>query len=213
MKIFIDTAIIDEIKEAATWGIVDGVTTNPSLIAKNGGKLEDVIREIVSLIDGPISAEVTEADYKTMYKQALELAKIHKNIVIKLPMTLEGIKTCKALTEKGIKTNVTLVFSVNQALLACKAGATYISPFLGRMDDKYGEGSGEALLQDIRAMIDNYCYETEIIAASIRHTTHAEAAALIGSDIATIPFKVLKEMYQHELTDAGLKIFDAAIKK
>lgn len=211
MRLFIDTANLDEIKEAASWGVVSGVTTNPSLIAKEGRDLKEVITEITSLVDGPISAEVNEGKAEDMITQALELAKIHKNIVIKLPMTMEGIKACKALTDKGIKTNVTLIFSVHQALIACEAGATYISPFMGRMDD-IGLDSTK-LIEDISQLILNYRYDTQIIAASIRNVSHIETAALAGADIATIPFKVMAKMVEHPLTTAGLKIFADASKK
>lgn len=211
MRLFIDTANLDEIKEAASWGVVSGVTTNPSLIAKEGRDLKEVITEITSLVDGPISAEVNEGKAEDMIAQALELAKIHKNIVIKLPMTMEGIKACKALTDKGIKTNVTLIFSVHQALIACEAGATYISPFMGRMDD-IGLDSTK-LIEDISQLILNYRYDTQIIAASIRNVSHIETAALDGADIATIPFKVMAKMVEHPLTTAGLKIFADASKK
>ena len=211
MRLFIDTTNLDEIKEAASWGVVSGVTTNPSLIAKEGRDLKEVITEITSLVDGPISAEVNEGKAEDMIAQALELAKIHKNIVIKLPMTMEGIKACKALTDKGIKTNVTLIFSVHQALIACEAGATYISPFMGRMDD-IGLDSTK-LIEDISQLILNYRYDTQIIAASIRNVSHIETAALAGADIATIPFKVMAKMVEHPLTTAGLKIFADASKK
>lgn len=211
MRLFIDTANLDEIKEAASWGVVSGVTTNPSLIAKEGRDLKEVITEITSLVDRPISAEVNEGKAEDMIAQALELAKIHKNIVIKLPMTMEGIKACKALTDKGIKTNVTLIFSVHQALIACEAGATYISPFMGRMDD-IGLDSTK-LIEDISQLILNYRYDTQIIAASIRNVSHIETAALAGADIATIPFKVMAKMVEHPLTTAGLKIFADASKK
>lgn len=211
MRLFIDTANLDEIKEAASWGVVSGVTTNPSLIAKEGRDLKEVITEITSLIDGPISAEVNEGKAEDMIAQALELAEIHKNIVIKLPMTMEGIKACKALTDEGIKTNVTLIFSVHQALIACEAGATYISPFMGRMDD-IGLDSTK-LIEDISQLILNYRYDTQIIAASIRNVSHIETAALAGADIATIPFKVMAKMVEHPLTTAGLKIFADASKK
>lgn len=211
MRLFIDTANLDEIKEAASWGVVSGVTTNPSLIAKEGRDLKEVITEITSLVDGPISAEVNEGKAEDMIAQALELAKIHKNIVIKLPMTMEGIKACKVLTDEGIKTNVTLIFSVHQALIACEAGATYISPFMGRMDD-IGLDSTK-LIEDISQLILNYRYDTQIIAASIRNVSHIETAALAGADIATIPFKVMAKMVEHPLTTAGLKIFADASKK
>lgn len=211
MRLFIDTANLDEIKEAASWGVVSGVTTNPSLIAKEGRDLKEVITEITLLVDGPISAEVNEGKAEDMIAQALELAKIHKNIVIKLPMTMEGIKACKALTDEEIKTNVTLIFSVHQALIACEAGATYISPFMGRMDD-IGLDSTK-LIEDISQLILNYRYDTQIIAASIRNVSHIETAALAGADIATIPFKVMAKMVEHPLTTAGLKIFADASKK
>ncbi len=210
MKLFIDTANIEEIKEASTWGVIKGVTTNPSLIAKEGRDLKEVIHEIVSLIDGPISAEVKEADAETMIKEAHELVKIHKNIVIKIPMTLEGIKAVSVLSKEGIHTNVTLVFSIPQAIMACEAGASYISPFMGRMDDM--NASGEELIQKMVLLKENYHYKTEIIAASIRSTLHLEQAALAGSDIATVPFKVLKASLNHPLTTNGLKIFSDASK-
>lgn len=211
MKLFIDTANIEHIRTAAKWGCISGATTNPSLIAKEGRKLEDVMQEITALIDGPISAEVAEASAQEMVAQAKELVKIHSNIVIKLPMTMDGIAACSELTKLGIKTNVTLVFSVPQALMACEAGATFISPFMGRVDD--AGDSGAELIEKIMVMIHNYGYETQVIAASIRNLAHVEQAALAGSDIATIPFAVLEKMVKHPLTDAGLKIFrDAAAK-
>ncbi len=205
MKLFIDTANIDEIRDMASYGIVSGVTTNPSLIAREGRKLDDVIHEIVTLVNGPISAEVQEGKCEDMVAQAKELVKINKNIVIKLPMTLEGIKACHILTGLNIHTNVTLVFSVSQALLAMEAGATYVSPFMGRMDDAGFES--EELIQDIVTVRDNYGYDTQIISASIRSLHHIEVAALAGSDIATIPYKIFKKMVEHPLTTAGLKIF------
>jgi len=209
MKLFIDTANIEEIREMAAYGIVSGVTTNPSLIAKEGRKLDDVIHEIVSLVDGPISAEVTEGKWEDMVAQARVLVKIHENIVIKLPMTWDGIKACHILTGEGIHTNVTLVFSVSQALLAMEAGATYVSPFMGRLDDAGFQS--EELIQDIVTLRDNYGYDAKIISASIRSLHHVEVASLAGSDIATIPYKVFKKMIEHPLTAQGLKIFaDAA---
>ena len=211
MKLFIDTANIEDIRQASQWGVISGVTTNPSLIAKEGRKLEDVIKEITTLVDGPISAEVDESTSEVMVAQAKELVKIHKNIVIKLPMTPDGIKACRELTSLGIKTNVTLVFSVPQALMACEAGATYISPFMGRVDD-FGE-SGADLIERIMVMINNYGYESQVIAASIRNLAHVEQASLAGADIATIPFAVLKKMFCHPLTDAGLDIFDKEKKQ
>ncbi len=211
MKLFIDTANINDIRTASRWGCIKGATTNPSLIAKEGRKLTDVIKEIVDLIDGPISAEVQEASTEKMAEEAKELAKLHKNIVVKVPMTLYGIATVSQLSKMGIKTNVTLVFSVPQAIMACEAGATYISPFMGRVDD--AGDSGAELIEKIMAMIANYGYETEVIAASIRNLAHVEQAALAGADIATIPFAVLEKMVIHPLTTAGLQIFRDAAKK
>lgn len=211
MKLFIDTANVEEIREASSWGIIKGATTNPSLIAKEGRSLKDVIQEITSLVDGPISAEVSEADVDTMIAQAKELAKLHKNIVIKVPMTKDGIKVTKTLHDLGIKTNVTLVFSLPQAILAFEAGATYISPFMGRLDDM--NASGVELIEKLATVKQIYGYETEIIAASIRNTKHLEEAALAGADIATVPFNVLKKAFDHPLTTNGLKIFKDAEKK
>lgn len=205
MKFFIDTANIDEIKEVASWGIVDGVTTNPSLIAKEGRVFEDVIKEITEIVDGPISAEVVSLECEGMLKEARELAKIHKNIVIKLPMTKEGIKACKKLTDEGIKTNVTLIFSASQALIAAKAGATYVSPFLGRLDDISSDGM--ILIDDIAQIFYNYDIQTEIIAASVRHPIHLVECAKAGADIATIPYKVFNQMLKHPLTDIGIEKF------
>jgi len=210
MKLFIDTANIEDIREMASYGIIKGVTTNPSLIAKEGRKLEDVINEIVELVDGPISAEVTEAPADQMIAQARVLAKIHSNIVVKIPMTWDGIKAVSVLSKEGICTNVTLCFSVAQAQLAMEAGATYVSPFLGRLDDAGFDS--EKLINDIVILRDNFGYNTEIISASIRNLHHVEVAALAGSDIATIPTAVLKKMIKHPLTDAGLTIFANAAK-
>lgn len=211
MNLFIDTANIAEIEEASKWGVISGVTTNPSLIAKEGQKLEDVIKKIVTLVDGPISAEVDEGMADDMISQARILSTLHPNIVIKLPMTIEGVKACSVLSREGIHTNVTLIFSVSQALMACEAGATYISPFMGRMDDAGFDSS--RLISEIVTVIQNYQYDTQIIAASIRSLDHVNKAAVIGADIATIPFKVLKQMVVHPLTTAGLKIFAEASKK
>jgi transaldolase len=205
MKFFIDTADVREIREAHDLGLVDGVTTNPSLIAKSGRKFQDVIQEIVSIVDGPISAEVIALDAPGMIREAEELVKIHKNIVVKVPMTPEGLKATKALTEKGIKTNVTLIFSSLQALLAAKAGATYVSPFVGRLDDISQDGMG--IIEEIRTMFDNYGYTSEIIVASIRNPIHVLNSALIGADIATIPYSVMIQLAKHPLTDAGIKKF------
>ena len=217
MKIFIDTAIVEEIKEASQYGIISGVTTNPSLIAKSNRKVEDVIKEILTIVDGPISCEVNESDYMSMYNQAHEIVKManNPNITIKLPMTIDGIKTCKMLVSEGIKTNVTLIFSVSQALLAMEAGATFISPFMGRIDDYLPNevNPGAKLIEEINKVKNMYGYKSKIIAASIRHVNHVEQACLAGADIATIPFKVIKQLYEHELTTRGLKIFLEANKK
>ncbi|GIM33396.1 fructose-6-phosphate aldolase [Paraclostridium bifermentans] len=205
MKIFIDTANIDEIKEANTWGIIDGVTTNPSLIAKEGRDLQEVINEICSIVDGPISAEVISLECDKMVEEAMELGKLHKNIVIKIPMCIEGLKAVKILTEKGIKTNVTLIFSSQQALLAAKAGATYVSPFVGRLDDI--GAIGVELISEIANIFEVHNMQTEIISASIRNPIHVSECAMAGSDIATIPFKVLEQMAKHPLTDIGIAKF------
>ena len=205
MKFFIDTGMVEEIKDAATWGIIDGVTTNPSLIAKTGRTQADVIKEICSIIDGPISAEVIATDTAGMLKESEEIAKWHDNVVIKLPLTVDGIAACKGLSDLGVKTNVTLCFSPNQALLAAKAGATYISPFIGRLDDNGHDGM--ALIEEIRTIYDNYGYQTQILAASIRHATHVRDAALVGADVITAPHGVLKTLYKHPLTDNGLEAF------
>ena len=205
MKFFIDTADVKEIREAHALGLVDGVTTNPSLIAKSGRKFKDVIKEIVSIVDGPISAEVISLDAPGMIKEGKELAKIHKNIVVKLPMTPEGLKACKALADKGIKTNVTLIFTSMQALLAAKAGASYVSPFVGRLDDISQDGMG--IIEEIRTIFDNYGYMAEIIVASVRNPIHVLNSALIGADVATIPYSVMIQLAKHPLTDAGIKKF------
>uniref|UniRef100_A0A831XL04 Probable transaldolase n=1 Tax=Geobacter metallireducens TaxID=28232 RepID=A0A831XL04_GEOME len=205
MKFFIDTADVNEIREAHELGLVDGVTTNPSLIAKSGRKFEEVIKEITEIVDGPISAEVVSLDHDGMIREAEELAKIHRNIVIKLPMTPEGLKACTTLTKKGIKTNVTLIFTAMQALLAAKAGATYVSPFVGRLDDISQDGMG--IIDDIKTIFDNYGYTAEIIVASVRNPVHVLNAALIGADIATIPYSVMLQLAKHPLTDAGIERF------
>lgn len=205
MKFFIDTANIDEIKDAARLGIVDGVTTNPSLIAKEGRKFEDVVAEIARIVDGPISAEVTALDYDGMMAQAAPLAKIHENITIKVPLTKEGLRACKALRAGGTKVNVTLCFSPSQALLAAKCGATFVSPFVGRLDDVSHDGMD--LIRQIRAIYDNYGFTTQILAASIRHPIHVVESALAGADVGTMPYKVMMQLYEHPLTDIGLKKF------
>jgi transaldolase len=205
MKFFIDTANINEIKEANEMGMVDGVTTNPSLIAKEGRDFEEIIKEICDIVDGPISAEVVSTDTDGMLEEARKLSKIHKNIVIKIPMLVDGLKATRKLTEEGIKTNVTLVFSPLQALMAAKAGATYVSPFIGRLDDISQEGL--LLVEQIVEIYSNYAFDTEIIVASIRNPLHVLESALMGADIATIPFNVLSKLAAHPLTDKGLKAF------
>ncbi len=205
MKFFVDTADTAEIKELAATGLLDGVTTNPSLIAKSGRQFKEVIAEICSITDGDVSAEVAATDYDTMIKEAKELVKIADNVVIKLPLTLEGLKACKTLTGDGHKTNVTLCFSANQALLAAKAGATYISPFIGRLDDIHLDGL--ELIREIRVIYDNYDFDTEIIAASIRTANHVRDCAIIGADVATVPPATLKALVKHPLTDKGLEAF------
>jgi len=206
MKLFIDTANINEIKEAYSWGIICGVTTNPSLIAKEGRDFKEVVNEICSIVDGPISAEVISLKAEGMIEEARDLAKIHKNVVIKIPMTAEGLKAVSVLSKEGIKTNVTLIFSAAQALLAAKAGATYVSPFVGRLDD-IGQ-NGIELIREIVQIFRNYPdIKTEIIAASIRHPIHVIEAAKAGAHIATVPFKVLEQMTKHALTDVGIERF------
>lgn len=215
MKLFIDTANVEHIREAARWGVLSGVTTNPSLIAKEGRNLLDVIKEIVALVDGPISAEVQEGPATQMIQEAIPYSHLHPNIVIKIPMTWEGMAAVKELSKFGIKTNVTLVFTVQQALLAAEAGATYVSPFLGRLDDfePNSPEAGAKLVADIANVFKVFNYKTQIIAASIRHQNHVRQAALAGAHIATIPFAVLKEMIQHPLTAKGLEIFAKDSKK
>lgn len=211
MKIFIDTANVEEIKKAAAFGILDGVTTNPSLIAKEGRDLKEVIEEICSIVDGPISAEVISLEAEKMVSEGRELAKLHKNIVIKIPMCEEGLKAVSVLSKEGIKTNVTLIFSAQQALLAAKAGATFVSPFVGRLDD-IGNG-GMQIISDIADIFDMYGIETEIISASIRTPMHVLEAAKVGSHIATIPYKVIMQMIKHPLTDIGIEKFLADYEK
>jgi len=205
VKLFIDTANIQEIKEVSSWGVLSGVTTNPSLIAKEGRIFEEVIKEITDIIDGSVSAEVISLKSEEMIEEARPLSKIHPNITIKVPMTKEGLKTVSVLSKEGIKTNVTLIFSANQALLAAKAGATYVSPFVGRLDDISNEGT--LLLSDIAQIFKTYGIKTEIIAASIRHPIHVIEAAKAGADIATIPYKVFISMLNHPLTDIGIEKF------
>ena len=205
MKFFIDTANIDEIQEAAKMGMADGVTTNPSLISKEGRDFEEVIKEICEIVDGPISAEVISTDTEGMVKEARHLAGIHDNIVVKIPMTVDGLKATRTLAGEGIKTNVTLVFSPLQALMAAKAGATYVSPFIGRLDDLSHEGL--LLVEQIVEIYSNYGYDTQIIVASVRNPLHVLDSAMMGADIATIPFNVLGKLAAHPLTDKGLKSF------
>ena len=205
MKIFIDTANVDEIKKVSKWGILDGVTTNPSLIAKEGRDIKDVVEEICSIVDGPISAEVISLECGEMIEEAKQLSKIHKNIVIKIPMCEEGIKAVSVLSKEGIRTNVTLIFSPQQALIAAKAGASYVSPFAGRLDDIGADGM--QVISDIAEIFDIYNIETEIIAASIRHPIHVLYAAKSGAHISTIPYKVLLQMLKHPLTDKGIEMF------
>ncbi len=205
MKFFIDTAEVKEIRAAHDLGLVDGVTTNPSLIAKSGRDFKDVITEITSIVDGPISAEVIALDAEGMLKEGRELAKIHDNIVVKVPMTTEGLKATKQFSQDGIKTNVTLIFSPLQALLAAKAGATYVSPFVGRLDDIAQEGMDG--VEQIRTIYDNYGYTSEIIVASVRSPMHVLNAGLIGADICTIPYGVMVQLAKHPLTDAGIEKF------
>jgi len=205
MKIFLDTAIVEEIRTAHAWGVVDGVTTNPSLIAQSGRRFEEVLAEICSIVDGPVSAEVTATAADAMVAEARPLAAIHENVVIKVPMTAEGLKAAHALKGQGIRTNVTLIFSPAQALLAAKAGASFVSPFVGRLDD-VGH-AGMELVEQVRAIFDNYDIECEIITASIRSPLHVVDAALAGSDIATVPYKVLEQCLKHPLTDIGIERF------
>lgn len=205
MKIFIDTANIEHIREVASWGILDGVTTNPSLIAKEGRNFKEVIDEISKIVSGPVSAEVLSTDSKGMVKEAKELIQLGKNVVIKIPMTKEGLKACNELRCENIKTNVTLVFSANQALLAAKAGASYVSPFVGRLDDICNDGI--SLVSDIVRIYKTYDIKTEVISASIRHPMHVIKSAEAGADIATIPYQVLMQMLKHPLTDIGIERF------
>lgn len=205
MKFFIDTANLNEIREAAALGILDGVTTNPSLIAKEGKPFKETILQICNVVDGPVSVEVTATDQSGMCQQAREYAAWHRNVVVKLPTTRDGIKACKCLSADGIKTNLTLCFSPTQALLVAKAGATYVSPFVGRLDDISHDGS--ALIRQIVQIFRNYNYATQVLAASIRHPLHVVDAALAGAHVATIPWKVLDQMFHHPLTDKGLAAF------
>lgn len=205
MKFFIDSANIDEIREAASLGILDGVTTNPSLVAKEGRNFRQLLDEILTIVDGPISAEVVSTDCDGILAEARELAAIHENIVVKVPLIREGLKAVVQLTDEGIHTNVTLCFSPTQALLAAKAGATYISPFIGRLDDISIDGM--ELIEQIVTIYQNYGYPTQVLAASIRHPLHVLQAAMMGADVATIPFKIIDMMFRHPLTESGLEKF------
>ncbi|MAT59594.1 MAG: fructose-6-phosphate aldolase [Ignavibacteriae bacterium] len=211
MKFFIDTANINEIKEAEALGILDGVTTNPSLVAKEGKDFLTILKEITETVNGPISAEVVSTDYDGIIKEAHDLVKIHKNIVVKVPLIKEGLKAVKTLSGEGIKTNVTLCFSPSQALLAAKAGATYISPFVGRLDDI--SHNGMDLIEQIVTIYRNYDFETEVLVASIRHPLHLVEAAMMGADVATMPFDVINKLFNHPLTDIGLEKFLSDWKK
>ena len=212
MKFFIDTAKVEDIRKANDMGVICGVTTNPSLIAKAGRDFNEVIKEITTIVDGPISGEVkaTTVDAEGMIAEGREIAKIHPNMVVKIPMTMEGLKATKVLSSEGIPVNVTLIFSVNQAILAANAGAAYVSPFLGRLDDINTPGIN--LIRDIAEIFDIYGYETEIIAASVRNTVHVTDCALAGADIATVPYKVIEQMTKHPLTDQGIAKFQADYK-
>ncbi|NIP31345.1 MAG: fructose-6-phosphate aldolase [Candidatus Dadabacteria bacterium] len=207
MKFFIDSANLEELKDAVSYGIIDGVTTNPSLVSKEGSQtnFKDLVKEICKLVQGPVSAEVLSTEFKKMVKEARDLANIHKHIVVKLPLTEDGIRATKVVSDEGIKVNVTLVFSPSQAILAAKAGAAYVSPFVGRLDDI--STSGMDLIYDISEIYNNYGFDTEILVASIRHPQHIVESAKMGADVATIPYKVFKQLFKHPLSDIGLERF------
>lgn len=207
MKIFLDTANVDEIREAHRLGVISGVTTNPSLIAREGRDFVQVVREITALVDGPVSAEAVLKDAAGIVEEACSLSEIHPNVVVKIPVTAQGLEAVSELTRRGVRTNVTLVFSANQALLAALAGATFVSPFIGRIDDMGQDGM--QVLQETLEIFERYRFHTEVIAASIRHPLHVTQAAIMGSHIATVPFKILKQMLVHPLTDQGIAKFDA----
>ena len=211
MQIFIDSADIEEIRDAAAMGVIDGVTTNPSLVAKTGRPFKDVIVDICEVVDGPISAEVISTDYEGIVKEARTLAAMHENIVVKVPLIAEGLKAVRTLTDEGIRTNVTLCFSPTQGLLAAKAGATYVSPFIGRIDDI--SGNGMEIVEQLVTIYQNYGLSTQVLAASIRHPVHVVQALLIGADVATLPHKVIHQLVKHPLTDIGLERFLADAKK
>ena len=211
MKFFIDTASINEIREAASLGVLDGVTTNPSLVAKEGRKFRDILMEILEIVDGPVSAEVVSTEKNGILQEARELAKLHHNIVVKVPLIKEGLKAVRILSDEEIKTNVTLCFSPTQALMAAKAGATYVSPFIGRLDDQSADGM--QLIEQIVTIYANYGFATQVLAASIRHPIHVLEAAMIGADVATMPLKVMEQLIYHPLTESGLEKFLADWKK
>ena len=205
MKIFLDTANLDQISEASSWGILDGVTTNPTLVSKENMKFEALIKKICKIVPGPVSVECVSSRADDIIKEAQNLAKLAENVVVKIPIGVEGLKAIKILSQKGVQVNTTLVFSPNQAILAAKAGARYVSPFVGRLDDIAHEGM--ALVDQILAIFDNYGFETEVIVASVRHPLHVVEAALMGADVATVPFAVLEKMVKHSLTDVGIERF------
>jgi transaldolase len=206
MKFYIDTASVEEIKKAARWGVIDGVTTNPTLMAKEGKDFKTISKEITALVDGPVSVEAIGPEYEKLVSEAREYVKMSKNVVVKIPMTQDGIQAVKTLSKEGIKTNVTLVFSPNQALLAAKAGATYVSPFIGRLDDIGHDGM--QVVRDIMTIYHNYGFKTQVIVASIRHPLHVTEAAKAGADIATVPYGVLEKLFTHALTDQGIRLFN-----
>ncbi len=205
MKFFIDTANLEEIREAQSWGILDGVTTNPTLLSREKGHYRDILAAICKIVDGPVSGEVVSLEASGMVKEARDLARIHDNMVIKIPMTLEGMQAVKQLTSEGIKTNTTLIFTPLQGLMAAKAGTTFVSPFVGRLDDIQSEGM--QVVEELVQIYDNYGYESEVIVASIRHPLHIVQAGLIGADICTIPYKVIKKLSRHPKTDEGIERF------
>jgi transaldolase len=211
MKFFIDTANVDEIREAAACGLLDGVTTNPSLLSKEKGKPREILAEITKIVDGPVSAEVTALDASAMVAEGLELRKIAENIVVKIPMTLEGLKALRSLTEQGVPTNCTLIFNAVQALMAAKAGASFASPFVGRLDDVSSDGM--ELIEQICTIYRNYGFDTEVLVASVRHPIHVVQAALLGADVVTLPASVLRQLTKHPLTDIGLERFLADWEK
>lgn len=211
MKFFVDTADVAEIREVASTGLLDGVTTNPSLVAKSGRDFRDVIKEICSIVEGPVSAEVTALEADAMVAEGQSLAKIAANVAVKVPLTWDGLKACRVLAQSGLKVNVTLCFNANQALLAAKAGAAFISPFIGRLDDAGQDGM--EIISEIRQIYDNYDFDTEILAASVRSVNHVKYAAIAGADIATVPVSVMKALVKHPLTDKGIESFLADWKK